>query len=36
MLDVLKVHSITAWHESFIDTLESVSGRAPELVLKAS
>jgi trehalose 6-phosphate synthase len=35
MLDVLKRNSITAWHTSFLDTLESVMGRAPELALKA-
>jgi hypothetical protein len=35
MLDVLRVNSISAWHESFIDTLESVAGRMPQLVLKA-
>jgi trehalose 6-phosphate synthase len=35
MLDVLRVNSIDAWHTSFLDTLESVAGRAPELSLKA-
>jgi trehalose 6-phosphate synthase len=35
MLDVLRVNSITAWHTSFLDTLESVVGRAPQLALKA-
>ena len=34
MLDVLKRNSIAAWHTSFLDTLESVMGRAPELALK--
>jgi len=35
MLDVLRVNSMSAWHESFIDTLQSVAGRIPQLVLKA-
>jgi trehalose 6-phosphate synthase len=35
MLDVLKSNSISAWHTSFVDTLDSVMGRAPELALKA-
>ena len=35
MLDVLERNSISAWHTSFIDTLESVSGQAPQLKLKA-
>jgi len=35
MLDVLKRNSISAWHTSFVDTLDSVMGRAPELALKA-
>jgi trehalose 6-phosphate synthase len=35
MLDVLRTNSITAWHTSFLDTLESVAGREPELQLKA-
>jgi trehalose 6-phosphate synthase len=34
MLEVLRRNSITAWHSSFIDTLESVVGRAPSLKLK--
>lgn len=34
MLDVLKRNSITTWHTSFVDTLESVAGRAPDLDLK--
>jgi trehalose 6-phosphate synthase len=34
MLDVLKRHSITAWHTSFIDTLDSVAGRTPDLKLR--
>jgi trehalose 6-phosphate synthase len=34
MLDVLRRNSITAWHTSFIDTLESVGGRVPDLTLK--
>jgi len=35
MLDVLHVNSISAWHESFVDTLESVTGRVPQFALKA-
>ncbi len=35
MLDVLRKNSITAWHTSFVDTLESVAGRVPQLALKA-
>jgi trehalose 6-phosphate synthase len=35
MLEVLERNSISAWHTSFLDTLESVSGQAPELRLKA-
>jgi len=34
MLDVLGRNSITAWHTSFVDTLESVAGRVPDLKLK--
>jgi trehalose 6-phosphate synthase len=34
MLEVLDRNSITAWHSSFVDTLESVSGHAPELKLR--
>jgi trehalose 6-phosphate synthase len=34
MLEVLRRNSITAWHSSFIDTLESVVGRAPDLKLR--
>jgi len=34
MLDVLARNSITAWHTSFVDTLESVVGRAPDLKLR--
>ena len=34
MLEVLQRNSITAWHTSFLDTLESVVGRAPDLKLK--
>jgi hypothetical protein len=34
MIDVLKVNSITAWHTSFVDTLDSVAGRVPEFALK--
>jgi trehalose 6-phosphate synthase len=34
MLDVLRRNSITAWHTSFIDTLDSIGGRAPDLTLK--
>jgi hypothetical protein len=32
---VIRKNSISAWHTSFVDTLESVCGREPELVLKA-
>ena len=35
MIDVLRENSITAWHTSFVDTLDSVAGRVPELALKA-
>jgi trehalose-6-phosphate synthase len=35
MLEVLERNSISAWHTSFVDTLESVGGQAPELKLKA-
>src|SRR6187402_490 len=35
MVDVLRRNSITAWHTSFVDTLDSVAGRVPELALKA-
>jgi trehalose 6-phosphate synthase len=35
MIDVLRKNSITAWHESFLDTLDSVAGHAPEFALKA-
>lgn len=35
MLEVLERNSITAWHTSFVDTLESVGGQAPQLKLKA-
>jgi trehalose 6-phosphate synthase len=34
MVDVLRRNSIHAWHSSFIDTLESVAGRTPDLKLK--
>ena len=35
MLDVLRRNSITAWHTSFVDTLESVAGaHAPDLKLR--
>jgi trehalose 6-phosphate synthase len=34
MMDVLGRNSITAWHTSFVDTLESVAGRAPDLKLR--
>jgi trehalose 6-phosphate synthase len=34
MIDVLKVNSITAWHTSFVETLDSVAGRVPEFALK--
>jgi len=35
MIDVLRKNSITAWHESFLDTLDSVAGHVPEFALKA-
>jgi trehalose 6-phosphate synthase len=35
MLDVLERNSMTAWHSSFLETLESVGGRQPALALKA-
>jgi len=35
MLEVLDRNSISAWHTSFVDTLESVGGQAPQLKLKA-
>jgi trehalose 6-phosphate synthase len=35
MIEVLERNSITAWHSSFVDTLESVGGHAPQLKLKA-
>jgi trehalose 6-phosphate synthase len=35
MLDVLRRNSVTAWHTSFVDTLEAVAGSAPQLALKA-
>jgi trehalose 6-phosphate synthase len=34
MLEVLRRNSITAWHSAFVDTLESVAGRTPELKLR--
>jgi trehalose 6-phosphate synthase len=34
MIDVLRRNSITAWHTSFVDTLESVAGSAPQLALR--
>jgi trehalose 6-phosphate synthase len=34
MLEVLERNSIAAWHSSFVDTLESVSGRQPALKFK--
>jgi trehalose 6-phosphate synthase len=34
MIDVLRQNSINAWHSSFVDTLESVSGRTPGFKLK--
>ncbi len=34
MLDVLRRNSITAWHTSFVDTLEAVAGSAPQLSLR--
>ena len=34
MIDVLRQNSINAWHSSFVDTLESVSGRTPDFKLK--
>jgi len=35
MIEVLERNSISAWHTSFVDTLESISGRAPQLKLRA-
>jgi trehalose 6-phosphate synthase len=35
MLEVLNRNSMTAWHTSFLDTLESISGRQPARALKA-
>jgi trehalose 6-phosphate synthase len=35
MIEVLERNSISAWHSSFVDTLESVSGQAPQLKLRA-
>jgi hypothetical protein len=32
---VLRKNSITAWHTSFVDTLESAGARAPPHSLKA-
>jgi trehalose 6-phosphate synthase len=34
MIDVLRRNSIHAWHSGFVDTLESVSGRTPDLKFK--
>ena len=34
ILDVLREHSMEAWHTNFIDTLESVRGRQRTLQLK--
>ena len=34
MIEVLRQNSITAWHSSFIDTLESIAGPAAEFRLK--
>jgi trehalose 6-phosphate synthase len=34
MLAVLEEHSMSAWHSSFLDTLESLAGHAPALKLK--
>ncbi|HLA71521.1 MAG TPA: trehalose-6-phosphate synthase [Steroidobacteraceae bacterium] len=35
MIEVLERNSITAWHSSFVATLESVAGHAPKLKLRA-
>jgi trehalose 6-phosphate synthase len=35
MIEVLRKNSITAWHTTFVDTLESVGAQVPELSLKA-
>jgi trehalose 6-phosphate synthase len=35
MIEVLERNSIAAWHTSFVDTLESVAGQAPQLKLRA-
>jgi trehalose 6-phosphate synthase len=34
MIEVLRRNSITAWHSSFIETLEEVAGPAPDFKLK--
>jgi trehalose 6-phosphate synthase len=34
MIEVLRRNSITAWHSSFVETLDSVAGRVPDLKLK--
>jgi trehalose 6-phosphate synthase len=34
MIEVLERNSISAWHSSFVDTLESVGGNAPQLKLR--
>ena len=34
MIEVLKRNSITAWHTSFVDTLEAVTERAPDFKLR--
>jgi trehalose 6-phosphate synthase len=34
MIEVLRTNSISAWHSSFVDTLESAAERAPDLKLK--
>ena len=34
MIEVLRRHSITAWHTSFVDTLEEVAGPRPDFKLK--
>jgi hypothetical protein len=34
MIEVLHRNSITAWHTSFVDTLESIAGPAQDFKLK--
>ena len=34
MIDVIRQNSITAWHTSFVETLEAVAGHTPDFQLK--